>query len=280
MLCAVPMKRAKVLAVDDTPANLLSMEVVLGDEFEMIRACSGEEALRILGQRDDIDVILLDVQMPGIDGFETARRIKQIDSARDVPIIFVTAIYKEDPFVKKGYEVGGMDYFGKPFDPDILRAKLAVYASFRTRKALLLERERQVRASEELLRVGRRLASVFQTVPVGVLVIDLAGTIQSATPEAGRILGADHRVMDEAGSSLVKALRDGESCSGRILEIEDGVASKTVQVSVSPLRRYPGEIAGAVVLLQDVSEQRRAGDDLEQHLARMANTEESRTKVQ
>src|SRR5262245_9739792 len=203
-------QKPRILVVDDHPANFVAMEAVLVHEYEVIGAASGEEALKILRLGADIDVILLDVQMPGIDGFETARRIKKIDSAREVPIIFVTAIYKEDPFIKKGYEVGGMDYFGKPFDPDILRAKLAVYASFRARKALLLERERQVRVSEELLRVGRRLASVLETLPVGVLVTDLAGAIQSATPEVGRILGAGDQ--DAHAALLARVLHDGEAC--------------------------------------------------------------------
>jgi len=263
-------RKSRVLAVDDTPANLVSMEAVLGDEYEIVRAHSGEEALRILRLGTDVDVILLDVQMPGIDGFETAQRIKKIEGARDIPIIFVTAIYKEDPFIRKGYEVGAMDYFGKPFDPDILRAKVGIYASFRTRSALLLERERQVRVSEELLRVGRRLASVLQNLPVGVLVTDLAGRILYATAEVGRILGAsaaDGQAL--AGSALSKALQDGEASSGKLVEVESGVSTKTVLVSVSPLRNSVAELAGAVVLLQDVSEQRRAGDDLEAQVARI-----------
>ena len=278
-------KKPRVLAVDDTPANLVSMEAVLGDEYEMIRATSGEEGLRILRLGTDIDVILLDVQMPGIDGFETAQRIKKIESARDIPIIFVTAIYKEDPFVKKGYEVGGMDYFSKPFDPDILRAKVGIYASFRMKSALLHERERQVRASEELLRVGRKLASVLQNVPVGVLVTDMAGRILYDTQEVGRILGAsgarsaheralgwwgvDGQALADPASALARALHDGETSSGKLLELESGVNTRTVLVSVSPLRRPLGEVAGAVVLLQDVSEQRRAGDDLEAQVARI-----------
>ena len=99
-----------VLAVDDTPANLVTLDAVLGDSYNLVRG----EALEILKARDDIDVILLDVQMPGLDGFETALRIKQMESARHIPIVFVTAVYREDPWVRKGYEVGGLDYCGCP----------------------------------------------------------------------------------------------------------------------------------------------------------------------
>src|SRR5688572_5567709 len=103
-------RRANVLAVDDQPANLIALDAVLSDEFDVIRASSGEEALSILRMRDDIDVILMDAQMPVMDGFETAAKVKEIPHCRDTPIVFVTAVYQEDPFVKQGYKAGAVDY--------------------------------------------------------------------------------------------------------------------------------------------------------------------------
>jgi CheY-like chemotaxis protein len=99
-----------ILAVDDKPSNLTALEAVLQGEFNVIRANSGPEALDILKVRRDIDIILMDVQMPMLDGFETATYIKQLDSAKDIPIVFITAVYHDDPWVRKGYEVGGVDY--------------------------------------------------------------------------------------------------------------------------------------------------------------------------
>lgn len=162
------MRKPNVLAVDDTPANLLALEAVLGDDYHVIRADSGAQAIALLARRHDIDVILMDVHMPIMDGFEAASRIKKIEDCHDIPIIFITAIFREDPYVKQGYQAGGIDYFGKPFDPDILRMKIAVYASFRQRANLLKERERHIRESEELLTVGRRLSAVLENLPVGV----------------------------------------------------------------------------------------------------------------
>jgi CheY-like chemotaxis protein len=154
-------RRANVLAVDDQPANLVALDAVLSGEFNLVRACAGEEALSILRSRDDIDVILMDVQMPGMDGFEAAARIKRLPGCRDIPIVFVTAVYHEDPFVKQGYEVGAVDYFSKPFDPEILRLKVGIYASFHQKADLLKAWAQQVECSEELLRAGRQYSAML-----------------------------------------------------------------------------------------------------------------------
>src|SRR5215213_5596183 len=95
-----------VLAVDDKRANLLALEALLGDSYKVLFAASGREAVSAVRVRSDIDLILMDVQMPDMDGFETAAEIKKLDGARAIPIIFVTAVYNEDPFVRRGYEVG------------------------------------------------------------------------------------------------------------------------------------------------------------------------------
>src|SRR5688572_6950327 len=150
------MRRPTVLAVDDTTANLLALEAVLGKDCDVVRANSGPAAIELLKSRDDIDVILMDVQMPMLDGFETAARIKQMESCRDIPIIFVTAVFREDPWVRKGYAVGGIDYFSKPFDPDLLRTKVSVYALLKQKIDFLKQRDQQMRVSEGLLETARR----------------------------------------------------------------------------------------------------------------------------
>src|SRR4051812_46592216 len=115
----------KVLAVDDKPANLLALEAVLDDAlYTLLQATSGPDALTILRDHPDIALILLDVQMPGMDGFEVARRIKKMAGYEEIPVIFITAICTEDPFVREGYQAGAVDYFSKPFDPDVLRRKV------------------------------------------------------------------------------------------------------------------------------------------------------------
>ncbi|MDF2092659.1 response regulator [Knoellia sp. 3-2P3] len=125
-------ERAKILMVDDRPENLLALEAILGSlDQVLVRANSGEEALRAL-LMDDFALILLDAQMPGMDGFETATRIKRRSRTKDVPIIFLTALEKDQNSSYRGYASGGADYISKPFDPWILRAKVQVFVDLWT----------------------------------------------------------------------------------------------------------------------------------------------------
>ena len=118
---------ASILMVDDRPDNLLALEAILQPlGYRLVQAHSGEEALRRL-LHEDFAVILLDVQMPGMDGFETATHIKSRDRTRHVPIIFLTAISREVHHQLRGYDAGAVDYLAKPFEPSVLRAKVAVF---------------------------------------------------------------------------------------------------------------------------------------------------------
>ena len=125
---AVPeTQRAKLLLVDDRPENLLALEAILEPlEADLVRAASGEEALRRL-LHEEFAAILLDVQMPGMDGFQTAELIKRRERTSHVPILFLTAISKDAEHIFRGYSAGAVDYLLKPFDPLILRAKVAVF---------------------------------------------------------------------------------------------------------------------------------------------------------
>ena len=120
-------ERARILLVDDREQNLLALEAVLSSlDQVLVKASSGEEALRAL-LKDDYALILLDAQMPGMDGFETASRIKARVRTRDVPIIFLTAVDTDQQHAYRGYAAGGADYISKPFDPWVLRAKVQVF---------------------------------------------------------------------------------------------------------------------------------------------------------
>jgi CheY-like chemotaxis protein len=129
--------RAKILLVDDRPENLLALEEVLSSLNQvLVRADSGEEALRAL-LRDEFALILLDAQMPDMDGFETAARIKARRRTKDIPIIFVTAADQDTDDVHRGYDAGGADYIAKPFDPLVLRAKVQVFIDLWTARQRL-----------------------------------------------------------------------------------------------------------------------------------------------
>src|SRR5258708_5727524 len=192
-----------VLLVDDKRANLLALEALLGEEYQLLSASSGEQAVSAVGKQAHIDIILMDVQMPGMDGFQTAVAIKKMEAGKDIPIIFVTAVFNEDPHVKRGYAAGGIDYFTKPFDPEILKLKLRVYSAFRTRENLLKHRERQVQESEELIRVGRRLSSVLESLPVGVLIADIEGRICQTTEEVSRIFKSVEPAANDAYGEIL-----------------------------------------------------------------------------
>ncbi len=133
--------RARVLLVDDRPDNLLALTAVLEPlGADLVTARSGEEALRFL-LGEEFAVIVLDVQMPVLDGFETARLIKQRERTRHIPIVFLTAISGEPEHYLRGYEIGAVDYVYKPFAPEILRAKVRVFMELWQRGAII-ERQR------------------------------------------------------------------------------------------------------------------------------------------
>jgi PAS domain-containing protein len=206
----------------------------------------------------------------------------------DIPIIFVTAVYKEDPHVKRGYEAGGIDYFGKPFDPDILRMKIAIYSSYRMKSDLLRQRERHIRESEELIRVGRKLSQVLESLPVGVMIADVEGRICQITEEVSRILrsveaddndaydkilgwwDANGKILKTEQGPLSRALRRGERSHSEAIRIQclDG-SVKTIVASASPLRSVGGDIVGAVVLLQDITESKKIEEALEERVTKL-----------
>jgi CheY-like chemotaxis protein len=136
---------AKILLVDDRAENLLALEAILGVfDHELVRAGSGEEALKAL-LTDDFAVILLDVAMPGMDGLETAEHIKSRERTRDIPIIFLTAVHPDPEHAFRGYEAGAVDYVSKPFDPWVLRAKVAVFVDLHQARLRLHEQARLLR---------------------------------------------------------------------------------------------------------------------------------------
>ncbi|HKG21597.1 MAG TPA: response regulator [Blastocatellia bacterium] len=139
-------QRVSILMVDDHPENLLALEATLGYlDQRIVKANSGREALKLL-LKHDFAVILLDVHMPDMDGFETAQLIRNRDKSQNTPIIFLTAMHKGEGQVFKGYSLGAVDYIFKPFEPDILKAKVSVFIE-------LYKKTEEIKRQAELLRV-------------------------------------------------------------------------------------------------------------------------------
>jgi signal transduction histidine kinase len=160
--------QASVLAVDDDARSLLALEGLLSDmSLNVVTAKSGDEALRRV-LKQDFAVILLDARMPGVDGFETARLIREYERSRYTPIIFLTSAYEDTPSMTRGYEAGAVDYIVKPPRPDILRSKISVFVDLYRNNATLVQEIRERTLAEEHLRESqqslRALASHLQSV--------------------------------------------------------------------------------------------------------------------
>ncbi|TYK42839.1 response regulator [Actinomadura decatromicini] len=144
--------KAKILLVDDREENLIALEAILSSlDQDLVRARSGEEALKAL-LTDEYAVILLDVVMPGMDGFETARDIKRRKKTRDLPIIFLTAVNSDPDYAFRGYAAGAVDFISKPFDPWVLRAKVSVFVELHNKNKQLRDQTNLLREQAALLR--------------------------------------------------------------------------------------------------------------------------------
>jgi CheY-like chemotaxis protein len=197
--------KAKILLVDDRPENLLALEAILSSlNQELIRAESGEEALKRL-LTDEYAVILLDVQMPGLDGFETATHIKRREKTKDIPIIFLTAISNEPHHAFRGYAAGAVDYMAKPFDPWVLRAKVSVFIE-------LYEKNRQLREQADLLR--RQLAADDGSFD---LAAELSNRLAGVEDQLGTL---DKQVGATADPALVESVHE---LSERVARLRAGL---------------------------------------------------------
>ena len=149
----------KILLVDDNESNLMSMEVALEKEgFIFFKASSGREALRILLHEEGFSLILLDVKMPIMDGYETAELIYQRDKLKRIPIIFITAHDYEEAAMFKGYRAGGVDFIRKPFNQELLRSKVAIFAElYNKNQLLMIQEEKLQRVNSELIELNQDL---------------------------------------------------------------------------------------------------------------------------
>ena len=182
----------KVLIVDDNRHNLFTLRTLIEKhmDVEVLEADTGQRALEIALVTPGIDLIILDVQMPEMDGFQTASMLKIRKKTRDIPIIFLTAAYKTAEFQQKGYDVGAVDYLLKPIDDNQLINKISTY--FR-----LIEKERELNRileekvaerTAELAKTTQHLENIIRYMGEALLVLNPQGSIVSANPAACRML--------------------------------------------------------------------------------------------
>jgi PAS domain S-box-containing protein len=211
-------EQVNILLVDDRPENLLTLDAILEPLGErLVRAHSGDEALKCL-LTDEFAVILLDVQMPGLNGFETAELIKARERTRYVPIIFLTAISKDEAYVYRGYSVGAVDYMSKPFEPDVLRSKVAVFVDLYRKQQQLKAQERllhdaairevELEHRARLLAQEARTAQIVSTAMDAIVVLDVDRRIMTVNRAAERMFG--RAAADVIGETVEQLIPDAE----------------------------------------------------------------------
>ncbi len=223
-----PMPSVEILMVDDRPENLLALEAILEPLGQtLVRAHSGDEALRLLLSHD-FAMILLDVQMPGIDGFETARLVKSRERTKYIPIIFLTAISKDEAYVFEGYSVGAVDYMTKPFQPDILRSKVSVFVDLYQKQRQLAtqadvireseKRELELRHMREIYESEARFSEIVGSAMDAIIVFDAKGVISLFNAAAERMFRAT--ADSAAGGNVARFFPDAFS-----IDMLDGVCA-------------------------------------------------------
>lgn len=298
-------QQVDILIVDDRPENLLALEAILEPLGQrLVRASSGEEALRKLLTRD-FAVILLDVQMPGMNGFDTARLIKSRERTRHIPIIFLTAISKDEEFVFAGYSVGAVDYLFKPFQPDILRSKVATFVDLHLRQRRIAEQEALVRESErrelelrhmrELLESERRYSDIVASAMDAIITFDERGvvTLFNAAAEkmfacpVGEAMGQPisrffptrvsaetvRAVCDHAERLATQREHDGDRSDDQVTSYTAARANGEefpIEASVSCLDTPGGR--NYTLIVRDVSERRRHERALREQAASLERT--------
>ncbi|MET0594229.1 MAG: response regulator [Polyangiaceae bacterium] len=267
--------RARILVVDDHPANLVALVAVLEPlGHEIVRCSSGEEALRELLARE-FALILLDVQMPGMDGFKTAQLIKSRPRCRDVPIIFITALSRDTAHVFRGYSHGAVDYLLKPFDGDILRSKCSVFVELFLQKEKIkqqaeLIRQRDREAAEK--RTQERIHLLLDAMPMSVWGSTTNGQTYYCSQVWTAYSGLDARESNWFGIDAAHpddaprvraAIRDAFQ-SGHPLETEvrfrranDGV-HRWHLLRASPDRDDAGNLTGWIGTATDIEEHKRS----------------------
>jgi PAS domain S-box-containing protein len=202
----------RVLIVDDNENNLYSLRALINKhmDVEVLQAASGQAAIDTALNNPRIDLVILDVQMPEMDGFQTASMLKVRQKTKDIPIIFLTAAYKTDEFQKKGYAVGAADYLLKPIDDNQLINKISTYLR-------LIEKEREMNLrlealvderTRELQIAKQYLENVISHMGEALLLLEPSGKIKAANPAAYRML--DYEEGDLIGMSIGDVFEEEE----------------------------------------------------------------------
>jgi len=183
----------KILIVDDNEHNLFTLRTLISKhlDVEILEASSGQAAIDTAVNSPDIDLIILDIQMPEMDGFQAASMLKIRKRTKDIPIIFLTAAFKSEEFQEKGYAVGAADYLLKPIDDNQLIHKISIYLRLiEKERSLNIVLEQQVtERTAELEQAKQYLQNIINNMGEALLVLDPQGKVKSSNPTAQKMLG-------------------------------------------------------------------------------------------
>lgn len=212
--------KTKLLLVDDVPANLIALEAVLDNPaYKLVRAHSGDEALKKL-LKQEFAVILMNMEMSGMDGFETAQLIRSREKTHEIPIIFITRARKGLAYVSRAYALNAIDYIIKPFDPEILRTRVAVLVDLRYKTdanvLLKLEIAERIRAEIALVQTGRKLARLNDKLELSnrdlqefayIASHDLQEPLRKVQAFGDRLVQKYADVLDETGQDYLNRMQ-------------------------------------------------------------------------
>ncbi|NJN59914.1 MAG: response regulator, partial [Leptolyngbyaceae cyanobacterium SL_5_9] len=262
-----------ILLVDDYPENLLALEAILDPlGGNLVKAHSGEEALRCL-LHQDFAVILLDVQMPGMDGFETATLIRTRERSRHTPIIFLTAFNTSENLVFRGYSLGAVDYLLKPIEADILTSKVSVFIELFKKTEEVKRQSRQLAAiNAELRESEERFRLLSACSPVGIFLTDINGSCTYTNPRLQAI--CDFTPSDGLGDGWLQSIHpedrqqvinDWFTHTREVREYSDEFRFQTrsgeirwTHVRSSPMFSSTGELMGHVGTVEDITGRKHA----------------------
>ena len=277
--------KANILLVDDHPENLIALSAILERLGQnLVKAHSGKEALRCL-LHQDFAVILLDVQMPEIDGFETATLIRQRERSRSTPIIFLTAFSTNDNLVFKGYALGAVDYLHKPIDPVILTSKVTVFVDLFKKTMEVQQQAAQLAAiNAQLSQSEQRFRSLSTCSPIGIFLTDISGQCTYTNPNCQAICGFKIEEGWYDGWARIihpqeryRVLDDWKNCiyqqqiySAEFRIYTPDFAVHWVHVRTSPLLSDQRQLLGHVGTIEDITERKQAEIVFEQIIREQA----------
>jgi len=217
------MDAIKILIVDDIQANLISLEFLLQeyfDEIKIIKANNGEEALK-LSMQERMDLIILDIQMPGMDGFEVATLLKANRRTKDAPIIFLTAAFKDEEFQKRGFDVGAVDYLTKPIEKNKLLNKLKLYIE-------IFKKNKELR---ELLEENKKQKEILQSI------LDAEHNLTLVTDFKGLFI-VNQAFLDFFGANDAQEIKQTQSSTMDLIIEKNEVFAKRISKELSEREKF------------------------------------------